>query len=565
MFHAPEGHDGGNAGAFMARDERWPEESEASMDRRENEPVLSMVVTGRNDDYMGNFKYRITSCLNFAARNLAQLGLLDEVELLVTDWGSEVPLSQVLPLTPEAALITRFFHVPRAVAGERFCPVVATNVALRRGRGRFLMLFDADSLVPRFALRNLVDALAGRVPAPFDLERNLMLFSRYHVPFETCQHELVLEAWEPYLSRAAGVIPREQALSGLGGSSAGLLMHRDRWYEVGAFDEKLTLNGWSDADLAMRVTQRYGWIDLSCLGVGAFHQEHWPTNKRGLWPGGVNPRTVAREMRVNPEGWGMADAPIAEQQSDPSSPKVEIRSAPPARLSVAEAKRAATRPEVMKHVTWNAGLAMTSAPEWEAACALAAQSLRRPPFTFVEYGMEESCLSTLVAATNPGLEIYVIDDWQRRCPEDVLVLLREVGYVGYTRLVTGDPSTGFTRLAGSLPAPFKVDLALVRTSMLGSDGPTKLLDIAGHLSATGALCVIARSTAEFATHWEGLRSAYPACAFLMGLSGRTGIMLAEQVAEPATITVDYGAPRRPSLVRRMTGMARAMYKRLLGR
>lgn len=565
MFHAPEGDDGGNAGAFMARDERWPEESETSMDRRENEPVLSMVVTGRNDDYMGNFKYRITSCLNFAARNLAQLGLLGEVELLVTDWGSEVPLSQVLPLTPEAALITRFFHVPRAVAGERFCPVVATNVALRRGRGRFLMLFDADSLVPRFALRNLIDALAGRVQAPFDLERNLMLFSRYHVPFETCQHELALEAWEPYLSRAAGVIPREQALSGLGGSSAGLLMHRDRWYEVGAFDEKLTLNGWSDADLAMRVTQRYGWVDLSCLGVGAFHQEHWPTNKRGLWPGGVNPRTVARDMQANPDGWGLADTPVAEQKSDPATPKIDVRSAPAKKLSLAEATRALTRPEVAKHVTWNAGLPMRSLPEWEAACALTAQSLRHAPFTFVEYGMAQSCMSTLVAATNPGLEIYVIDDWQQRCPEDVLVLLREVGYVGYTRLVTGDPSTGFARLMKSVSLPFHVDLALVRTALLGDDAPSKLLEIAGHLSPRGALCVVARTPAELARSWEDLRSAYPDCAFLVGRSGRTGLMLAEDVAESGAATVDYGSPRRPSLVRRVTGMARAVYKRLLGR
>ena len=51
--------------------------------------LLSMVVMGRNDDYMGNFKYRLSTCINYVARNLKKLGRLDHVELMVTDWNSE--------------------------------------------------------------------------------------------------------------------------------------------------------------------------------------------------------------------------------------------------------------------------------------------------------------------------------------------------------------------------------------------------------------------------------------------------------------------------------------------
>lgn len=40
--------------------------------------LLSVVVTGRNDNYMGNFKYRITTCLNYLARNLKELGCLND-------------------------------------------------------------------------------------------------------------------------------------------------------------------------------------------------------------------------------------------------------------------------------------------------------------------------------------------------------------------------------------------------------------------------------------------------------------------------------------------------------
>lgn len=70
--------------------------------------LLSVVVTDSNEDYVGNFKYRLTTCINYIARNLKDLGRLDDLEILVTDWNSGVPLSKVLALSPEAKQIWDF-------------------------------------------------------------------------------------------------------------------------------------------------------------------------------------------------------------------------------------------------------------------------------------------------------------------------------------------------------------------------------------------------------------------------------------------------------------------------
>jgi len=40
---------------------------------------------------MDDFKYRITTTINHLARNLGRLGRLADVEIVVVDWGSEVP------------------------------------------------------------------------------------------------------------------------------------------------------------------------------------------------------------------------------------------------------------------------------------------------------------------------------------------------------------------------------------------------------------------------------------------------------------------------------------------
>jgi hypothetical protein len=47
--------------------------------------LLSVVVTGRDDDYMPDYKYRITTSINHIARNLKQLGRLNDVIAMYPD------------------------------------------------------------------------------------------------------------------------------------------------------------------------------------------------------------------------------------------------------------------------------------------------------------------------------------------------------------------------------------------------------------------------------------------------------------------------------------------------
>src|SRR5207344_2531201 len=74
-------------------------------------PLVSVVIIGRNDGYMGDYLYRLGTSLAFLARSAERAGLLDEMEVLVVDWASEQPLSGALTLTAAAHRVTRFLTI----------------------------------------------------------------------------------------------------------------------------------------------------------------------------------------------------------------------------------------------------------------------------------------------------------------------------------------------------------------------------------------------------------------------------------------------------------------------
>src|SRR5437867_5978425 len=79
-------------------------------------PALSLILCSRNDEYMGNSRWRLETTLNYVATQVEALGRSKDVEVLVADWGSEVPLREVLRLTPAAAAIVSFMLIPAEIA-----------------------------------------------------------------------------------------------------------------------------------------------------------------------------------------------------------------------------------------------------------------------------------------------------------------------------------------------------------------------------------------------------------------------------------------------------------------
>lgn len=140
-------------------------------------PILSLVLCSRNDEYMGNSLWRLRTVLEYTASKISVLGQSGEVEILVTDWGSDKPLRDVLDLSPDAAKLVSFVHVPGNVA-ERlqkdspFAEVIALNAAARRARGRYIGRIDQDTLVGEGFLRTFSNGSKGTGTRDFPSTRS---------------------------------------------------------------------------------------------------------------------------------------------------------------------------------------------------------------------------------------------------------------------------------------------------------------------------------------------------------------------------------------------------------
>ena len=78
--------------------------------------LISLILCSRNDSYMGNSRWRLETSINLALLNAKEANFLDKLEIVVSDWGSEIPLSEVLNLVPEAKDRVKFVHVPPDIA-----------------------------------------------------------------------------------------------------------------------------------------------------------------------------------------------------------------------------------------------------------------------------------------------------------------------------------------------------------------------------------------------------------------------------------------------------------------
>lgn len=278
--------------------------------------LLSFICYGRNDNYMGNFKWRLATVLNKHAQNAYILGAEHEVEVIVADWGSEVPLWQVLDLTPEARKLTKFMIVPPGLAAECnkdaiFPAGFPSNAAARRSSGKYLMMADADAYFPLASMSKLLWHLRSGSLHNYKLNESFFWGSKFHVPQEFVKENPGLEQVDAHIASNWLSYRREiVSKTEFRGVGVALLMHRDIWFATRGWDERLIYWGWNDIDWHKRLCSRYVWDDLECHGLPIFHLEHYvdrfKTHEQEN-PRKYNPREEPASFAPNPENWGLRD------------------------------------------------------------------------------------------------------------------------------------------------------------------------------------------------------------------------------------------------------------------
>jgi hypothetical protein len=286
------------------------------------QPILSLILCTRNDQYMGNSRWRLQTTLNYIAQNVHTFGQEQHVEVIVTDWGSEVPLREVVQLSPVAAKIVSFLHVPPETArplqkDSPFPEVLALNAAARRVRGQYIGRIDQDTIVGTRFLKTFLDMSRGVRKPDAPLETTLWFASRRSIPYRfavRCPSFWAVDRylhWFQPLLRVEHPIP----LNPFYYHDVGIwLVHRDIWHECEGYNEKLIYMNVMEIEMISRLIEKYKMMDLGkIVNYDFYHLDHYhPWKSRSSTTHRKENPFNYREKSFKPNGekWGLIQYPL---------------------------------------------------------------------------------------------------------------------------------------------------------------------------------------------------------------------------------------------------------------
>jgi len=402
-------------------------------------PLLSFVMTGRNDGFMGDFNWRLGTSINIMARGAAKIGRLNDIEVIVSDWNSQVPLHKVVELVPEARAITRFLPVPESIAvpaqkDTHFPDSIVLNSGIRRANGEFISQTGSDVVFTASSLNSLLCLLEGKL-TNLPLKNAFMTGGRRHIPNGIINRRLPLEEFESYLNRNAAYFPEERGGPGHLAPTNMMLMHRDLWHSSRGFDERFIYWGFNDIDITLRLSAQHDFIQLEHFGVNSLHMEHW-SKPRDYSPEKMfrklNPvDNLVPEFAPNDQNWGLGQFDIPLAQCEGPEPDVTATATPdetPWFGPLENLGREIGKPEVqnaVREVLNQFPHLPIPASEHPALMALVWCSAIRRPRSFVEIGFRYPHAAAMVARSAPGTELQAVVDFERRPEDDQLFYSRE--------------------------------------------------------------------------------------------------------------------------------------------
>ncbi len=279
-------------------------------------PYLSVVVTGRHDNYGGDFNERFFTALRFNHSRLAERGIAFEV--ILVEWNP-VPdrpyLSDVLArdCADLASAVRCFVVAPRYHEAFtqnpriQYLEYVAKNVGIRRAEAPFVLATNTDVLFGR----HVIDTIAAA-----QLRTGIVYRApRYDIKFGADQSRLGWDALEDPANhvRRPSLAPPLFA----GGSGDFALADRETFHALRGYNEVYRA-GRVGVDYNFLVKAHGAGFAITDIGGPVYHINHVGSFRisKALYrdnpaeaPWGDSHWHSRFVVYNNPEGWGLADAP----------------------------------------------------------------------------------------------------------------------------------------------------------------------------------------------------------------------------------------------------------------
>jgi hypothetical protein len=362
---------------------------------------------GRNDNYGHDFKRRFVQAMNFLAWSAKRAGILQQLEVVFTDWNSARPLAEDIRLSEEASQLVRFICVPPELAAPHnygktpFHTGLSLNVAFRRARGKYIGMMPGDILFTQYPLRSLMAVLCKEWSLPFDPENVLLGIPRKFLAsyVDDARHFDSYEQIERLLSCGDWYLTADTYSRALNGGYGMWILPATCLQQIRGTLESIGGWGYSDTDIAMRLADRMPIVNLAGYGVfcydfGITIKEYRSKNKKVRF----RLEHFALENGANPPDWGLASAELPECQAQSGSyipPET-----PPNPLSIRELLLWNSRAVQVDSCRCFSKLAMATAEMAEK------RNIRKIAFL----GIDDISAPVALSLTDPLVEMLIIED-----------------------------------------------------------------------------------------------------------------------------------------------------------
>ena len=433
--------------------------------------LVTIVVIGRNDNYKRNFKRRLTNSINYNCKNISELGYDRVSEVLVIDWNSEIPLHKDLTLGKEAANICKFIHVKPKLAlkfmrpNQVFQMSYALNVGIRRAESKYVLILSADMVMSIYALKSLFELLVEKTKVPFDINKQISFISTKLFPCDRSLIDMNLNDIDRIVIKNGPELKnicKELPGTGLGDIA---MMNKQMWMEFRGYNEKLINWGWHEEELAMRVTQKYSWVNLSFLGIHAIDIAEPKSNQDINQI--VNPHKIPHSLIVNDENWGLGKYKLKIKKYNPLIKKnindvqvVEIKN----RKKISDFIYQINSKEVKVNLYKPGKIHLDKKKiDWEVFKILSWYCINKSCRTFIQVGLQDSANSLMIVDKFPCSNFYVIESWKNNFrPHFLTDQMRRNGYRGHIRFISGDENSALSRLIESKNHKVSFDLSILQ-------------------------------------------------------------------------------------------------------
>lgn len=316
---------------------------------------LSIVLTGRNDNYGGDFTIRLLRTLRFNWRALRERNIACEIVLV--EWnpieGRQTLCDVVRAGLPEihlpsfrAYVVDRQYHAALTLNPRLdYLEYVAKNAGIRRARRPLVLVTNTDV----FLSRGVVDRLAGRIESGI-----VYRAPRIDLAIGTDQTRVTWDALEDPAAHARRSTLRPPLFAGASGDF--LLLDRDSWMNLRGFNEmyRAARLGVDHNFLVKAYGCGYPIVDI---GSPVYHVNHPGSYRisKDVIQGSAAEATWGKRrwhsrsvVYDNPESWGLGDAPERELPGGARYLEFDWKAVPPIadlRRIVLPLRRASGQPD----------------------------------------------------------------------------------------------------------------------------------------------------------------------------------------------------------------------------